>query len=235
MRDNISTSHPKLQKLSELFLEKNRCINLSAIRDAKGVEVWHIEDSLKPWSHLDAPIFEDGDKVLDLGIGGGFPILPLAIMHPHTQFVGVDSVQKKVVACQEFAKTLDLCNTDFMADRIETLGQNPEHREAYDFVVSRALAKFPTMLEYTVPLVLPGGFVGSYLGPSALEEKQRYKDIMGMLGVQEQACIGYELFDGDKTATHYLLVMRKIKETPSKYPREMGMPKKFPLGKDEIA
>ena len=101
-------------------------------------------------------------KVADLWTGGGFPLLPLAIVNSHIEFTWIDSVGKKLKAIDEFAEQLELSNVDTLNGRAEDLGQNLDYREQFDYVVSRATAFMPTLLEFTIPLLKVWGLFIAY-------------------------------------------------------------------------
>lgn len=142
------------QKFLEIFKETNAQINLSAIRDDAGIIEKHFVDSIMLAAFFDiTEEFPDGAKVADLGTGGGFPGIPLAIITPEAEFTLIDSVAKKLKCIDDFIEKLDLTNVDTLCGRAEDIGRDPEHREYFDMVVSRATAYFPTLLEYVLPLL----------------------------------------------------------------------------------
>jgi len=99
---------PDRTNLTQVFLKKNTQLNLSAIRDEQGVLVKHIQDSLEITTLL---TFPDGAKIGDVGTGGGFPLLPLAMTNPQAKFIGIDSVKKKTIAVNEMIAELGIKNT----------------------------------------------------------------------------------------------------------------------------
>ena len=156
----------KLEKFAEIFRKKNSQINLSAIRDEADIYEKHLADSLLPLKHFNW----NNLNILDLGSGGGFPAIPLAIMYPNSQITALDSVGKKMKAVQDMADQLRLTNLKTIHGRIEQFGQNKNFREKYDLVVARALAPWTVLLEYTLPFVhIEGKFV-AYQGPAILND-----------------------------------------------------------------
>lgn len=162
-------------------------------------------------------------RVLDLGSGGGFPLLPLALTHPDISFTGMDSVGKKMKAVAAIADTCGLKNVQTIHGRFEELGQEKMLREKFDVVVARAVAPWHVLLEYALPFVKVGGRFIAYQGPEILEE-----DLGGTAHL-----LGGRIGDIHKTtlgeAQRVFVEVQKIKPTPGKYPRANGVPRKEPL------
>ncbi|HRI35935.1 MAG TPA: 16S rRNA (guanine(527)-N(7))-methyltransferase RsmG [bacterium] len=147
----------RFDRLLEAFLQKNSQINLSAIRTPEGVIEKHFADSAMLLDFI-APT---GDW-LDLGSGGGFPGLPLAILCPDVGFTLLDSVGKKTRATEEFIEVLDLPNARAIWGRAEELGKKPDHAKLYNAVVSRATAYLPKLIAWAAPFIGPGGTLYAY-------------------------------------------------------------------------
>jgi len=148
----------KFELFLKLFIEKNSQINLSAIRDEDGIIEKHFLDSLILSKYLKLKW-----KVLDLGTGGWFPGIPLKIIDKHdAEFTLLDSVGKKITAVNEFSEKLDLENIEWIQGRAEEMWQDKKYRWTYDYIVSRSVAYFPTLLEYTIPLLKVWGTFVSY-------------------------------------------------------------------------
>ena len=152
------------EKFLELFLAKNQVVNLSAIRDADGVYEKHFIDSL-----IVNRLFPLYGRVLDIGSGGGFPGIPLAITHPHCEFVLLDSIGKKTVAMREFVEALGLQGVISVQARAEQLGQEDMYHGEFDWVVSRATAYLPRLIEWSVPFLRRKGSMLLYKLPSEEE------------------------------------------------------------------
>lgn len=209
-------------QLVQLFLEWNAKINLSAIRDEAGVREKHIVDSLLATEFVN---FEY-KRVLDIGAGGGFPTLPLAIACPTAEITALDSVGKKMKVVQAMADELGLDNVKTIHGRIEDYGQNAKYREKFDIVTARALAPWPVLLEYALPFVRIGGVFVAYQGPQIREDLKTYKHLEQKLGgkilkMHETALSGAE---------RLIVVVKKIKPTAKRFPRENGLPRQKPLG-----
>lgn len=213
-------NYEKLSHFVEIFLEKNKVINLSAIRDEEGTWEKHIYDSLAA-----APLIREiqPKKVLDMGTGGGFPTIPLSICFPEKKFYPVDSVQKKLKVVGEFAAELERDNVCPLVGRAEELGRDKKLRERFPMVVTRAFAKFSPLLEMTMPFLKKKGVLLAYRGPDNDVNDEVLIDHFGGL-LQEKIC--YTLPSGDKREIWKII---KLEETSSRYPRRTGTPKKEPI------
>ncbi|MCH8518179.1 16S rRNA (guanine(527)-N(7))-methyltransferase RsmG [Candidatus Gracilibacteria bacterium] len=163
-------------------------------------------------------------RVADLGTGGGFPGIPLAIVAPQAEFTLIDSVAKKLKCIDEFAEKLELDNIETLVGRAEEIGQNPEYRESFDLVTSRATAYFPTLLEYTLPLLKVGGVFAAY----KLTDKEEFasmKKALIRLGGKILKIKNYEI-DGQERS---IVFIEKITKTHAKYPRKVGIPLQNPI------
>ena len=163
-------------------------------------------------------------KVADMGTGWGFPWIPLAIVHPNCDFTLMDSVGKKVKCVEEFARELNLNNVETYTGRAEDIGQDKNHREQYDFVTSRATAYFPTLLEYTIPLLKVGWVFAAYKLDDK-EELKTTKKALHRLWAKILKVKNYTLADQKRT----IVLIEKISKTHNKYPRKVGIPLKSPL------
>jgi len=213
-----------IDKFTDLFIEKNKVINLTKINNREEFLIKHILDSLL----IDKYIKIQPDmQIADLGTGGGLPGIPLAILHPKVRFTLIDSVQKKIRCIEEFASQLKLSNVIGLSDRLEILGHNKKYREAFDIVLARALAPLPVLLELAVPLVKTGGIFVAMKGPGYLEEISNADNAMRELKIGMPKIEKYEL--PEVLGTHYLLMFKKDKSAPNAYPRRIGIPSKHPL------
>jgi 16S rRNA (guanine527-N7)-methyltransferase len=226
-REGVKINEAKYNKMNqfvEILMEKNKYLNLTRITSEEEVWVKHIFDSLIPTRFLK---LKKDMKVMDLGTGGGIPGIPMAILYPSVDFVLVDSVNKKCDAIKEFVKELKLRNVKVICARAEELGRNPEHRDQYDIVLSRALARLSILIEYCVPLIHLYGIVGAFKGPDYVEELMRSRNAIAKLHA-EQPKVSYYKLPGGMGSRSFIQITKK-RVTPDVYPRAVGVPKKSPL------
>ena len=222
--DITESQFEKLYDFIELLKEKNKNLNLTSISDDKDIWIKHIFDSLMVLNFLQ---INPEMKIVDLGTGGGFPGIPLAILFPEAEFLLVDSVEKKIKAVQEFVDELGLKNVKTLIDRAETLGQNIIYREQYDVVLSRAVAVLPALMELTTPLLKVNGYLFAYKGRDYVIEVAESKNASEELGVSHPEVFHYHL--PEDMGERAILEIKKNKSTPEKYPRKIGKPTKRPL------
>lgn len=207
-----------------MLVEWNEKFNLTAITDPRDIIIQHFLDSI---SVLGLGFMTDGMSILDMGTGAGFPGIPIKIMLPDTKLVLVDAVQKKTVFLSEVVKELKLNDVEVIHGRVEDLGREAGRREAFDAVVSRAVAELRVLLEYCFPFIRTGGYFAAYKGPAAAEESKNALNALKVLGGDTMSMEKVEVPYSDRT--HILVTAKKIKQTPKQYPRSAGKPKKSPL------
>ncbi len=215
----------------ERLLEKNKVMNLTAITEPDEIIIKHFYDSLTAASVpeiLDG--LQSGAKVFDLGTGAGFPGVPLKISFPMIDITFCDSVMKKLSFVSDFLEEAFEGGSHLLHLRAEDAGADCEHRGKYDIVVSRAVANLSTLLEYCLPLVKTGGYFVSYKGAAS-------KELSDEISASQNACrvLGGMLFKNESLVLPFdmggrsLIIFKKEKETPRKYPRKAPLPKKDPL------
>jgi len=166
-------------------------------------------------------------EILDLGTGGGFPLLPLALCFPGCSFVGMDATQKKVAAVERIAQTMELENVRLVAGRAEELGHDPDHRERYDLVLARAVAAINTLIELTAPFAKVGGHIVLWKSMNISTELEESLLARAELSCHLEQKFEYEL--PENFGKRQLLIFTKAHKTADKYPRSTGTPKKKPL------
>lgn len=187
----------KLEAFVDLFQEYNQHTNLSAIRERENIWQKHVVDSLMPMK------FEKlNGNILDIGTGGGLPGIPLAIAYPASEIMLLDSVGKKVKACDHFIAELELQNAHTLHGRAEKLAQEKTYTKSYDVVVSRATAYLPTILAWAEHFLKPGGKIILYKSPSA-EELADGEAAAGQIGLQLAREHSYELGDQERKLLVY--------------------------------
>lgn len=202
----------------------NQRINLTTITDPDEVRIRHFLDSLSLAAVVD---FVDGAQVMDVGTGAGLPGLALAICFPQIHVVLNDATGKKLRFCQHVIDTLKLTNVSTLHARAEEAGQMKAHRERYDLVVARAVARLPGLVEYLLPLATVGGLCIAMKGQTAYVEAEDASEAIRVLGGQLDDIIEIDLPDVDDP--HYLVLINKIRPTPRAYPRRPGIPTREPL------
>ena len=216
----------KLEKYMEGILSWNEKVNLTNITDPAEFRIKHNADSLMC---VDFPEFRSAKNVIDVGTGGGFPGIPLAVYAPDKNFTLLDSLNKRLKIIDELAGSLDISNITLVHGRAEDIAKTKEHREKYDLCVSRAVSNLATLSEYCLPFIKVGGYLLAYKGPGAEQEAEdaaKALKILGgrLVGIRETTMEEYGL-------DHRILVIEKVRNTPKTYPRKAGTPLKDPLGK----
>ena len=209
----------------ELLVEWNEKINLTAITELEEVYLKHFYDSITLAVSMD--LKDKAYSICDVGAGAGFPSIPLKIVFPELKVSIVDSLNKRSKFLNLLAEALELDNVHFYHDRAETFGQNKAHRENFDIVTARAVARLNVLAELCIPLVKKGGHFVALKAAKSEEEVTEAKKAIATLGgklISEQEVS--LPFSEDK---RYIVTIEKKKETPNKYPRKPGTPNKKPL------
>lgn len=208
----------------DAILEKNQHINLTAITERDDFIRKHYIDSLLC---VTSEEFRNSDEIIDVGTGGGFPGVPLAIAFPDKEFVLIDSLNKRIRIINELCEALGISNVTTVHGRAEELARRKDLREHFDLCVSRAVANMSTLAEYCLPFVRVGGSFIAYKGPDCERELQdslkALKILGGKLSREESPAFQGISFD------HKLIFVSKTTETRSKYPRKAGTPSKEPI------
>ncbi len=213
-----------MKKISQAFRQENAKVNLSSFSDEKSVWEKHILDSLEGIEFLQGEyVVAEKPRILDFGTGGGFPALPIAAMVPDADVCAMDSVGKKVRAVTNIAVATGLTNIHAFQVRGEEAARNPKYRESFDVVCARAAAKFPVLLEIISPFLRVGGLLISYRGPEADVDDIPLAEKLHLELVTKKE---YELPGGEQRS---IWVFRKTKPSENRFPRETGVPKKYPL------
>lgn len=217
---NFATEHlaARFAELTDRLLEYNAKVNLTAITDPEEIILRHYADCLKA-----ADAFPQGATVLDVGCGGGFPSLPLAIARPDLTVTGLDSTAKKLVFVESAAKAMSL-SLSTVAGRAEELAHG-NMRERFDVVTARAVASLNVLAEWCMPFLKVGGTMIALKGSGGKEELAQAKNALAVLGGGKVSFAEYMLSDMGRS----LVQIEKIKPTPIQYPRPNGKIMKKPL------
>ena len=216
-----SSGIPSLLRYGELLLEKNKVMNLTAITEPADVASLHFLDSAALLALADLK----GKTVVDVGTGAGFPGMPLKILEPSIRMTLLDSLGKRITFLQEVCDDLGLTDVQCVHTRAEEF--TAEHRQSFDFAVSRAVANLSMLCELCLPLVKPGGYFLSMKSVESNEELNAAKRAIQTLGGQVKRTADYQIPGTD--VTHRVIFIKKVAETPKKYPRPFAKIKKNPL------
>lgn len=200
------------------LIEWNEKMNLTAITEEE--EIWekHFYDSIVPFANLEF------QSLCDVGSGAGFPGIPVKIVNPSISLTIIEPLQKRCRFLQEVVEQLQLDNVQIICARAEDHAK--DHRESFDVVSARAVARLPILLELCVPFVKINGMMVALKGKQGQEEFAEAQEAMRVLGIE---CIKEETFDvGPAKRINYYF--KKVRSTPKKYPRVYGQIKKRPIG-----
>lgn len=215
-----------VQRFVALLLSANQRLNLTRLIEPAEVARLHLLDALAALPILDSI---GGDDRIDLGSGGGVPAIPLAMARPAERWTLVDSVGKKATVLREMVRELGLQNVTVLAERAETLGHDPLHRELHQVVTARACAALPVLAELALPLLHVGGHLLAWKGPLAEDDDEirRGRLALAEIGAGKPRIVepGLEALGG-----HRFVVATKERETPARFPRRPGEPARRPLG-----
>jgi 16S rRNA (guanine527-N7)-methyltransferase len=212
----------QLMKYKDLLLEWNSRMNLTAIEEDRDVIVKHFIDSFSILPFLK----NSGERLVDVGTGAGFPGIPVKIAFESTDVLLLDSLDKRITFLKTVIGELGLTGIGALHSRAEEAGANAALRESFDISTARAVANLPVLLEYCMPLVKPGGMFIAMKGSSTeeLDSSKKALDLLGG-GLEEVRELTLPFSDIKRN----LIIIRKLRQTPTKYPRKSGKPSKEPL------
>ncbi len=206
-----------------IIVQTNKVMNVTRIVDARDAIVKHFADCL-----LLADLIPNGEfSLIDIGCGGGFPAIPLAIARKSLQITAIDSTTKKVDFVNSAAKRLGLSNVCAVSARAEEFVDGK--RETFDFCTSRAVARLNMLVELTIPYVKVGGKFLAMKAAAVQEELDEAAGGIKKLGGKCSDTLIFKLIDGDEAYQRGIVVIDKVEKTPSNFPRTFGQIKKKPL------
>lgn len=208
--------YEQFQKYFELLAEWNEKMNLTAITDESGVALKHFADSLSLLNFVDIP---QNSSLADVGTGAGFPGVVLKIARPDIKLTLIDSLNKRLVFLGEVCAQLDI-EAELIHSRAEDGARDEKLRESFDFAVSRAVARMNVLSEYCLPYVKVGGAFCAMKGAQANEEFKESLNAINTLGGKLENKYFFEL--PENGGERAIAVVRKVKNTPQKYPRQSG-------------
>ena len=214
----------KLMGYMHGIISWNEKVNLTNITEEDEFIEKHYIDSLLLWN---SESFKKADKIIDVGTGGGFPGVPLAILYPEKEFVLLDSLKKRLNIIDSLTDELGINNVITFHGRAEDAARLPEYRAGFDLAVSRAVANLSTLSEYCIPFVKVNGFFISYKAGKGLEEIENSDSCMKALGSKIVKVDEFQLPGED--SLRVLIKIKKCKGTSKAYPRKAGIPSRSPL------
>lgn len=205
-----------------LLIEWNKKINLTTIIEPKEIIIKHFVDCGTILKYL-----KDGENVIDIGTGAGFPGIPVKILNENLNVTLVDSLNKRINFLNEVCIALDLKNIELIHSRAEDLAKNKSYRENFDKSVSRAVANLTTLAEYDLPFIKKGGQMIAMKGFEIDEELQNAEKAINILGGKIKEVNKFTLIDTDNKRS--IVLIDKVKPTPKQFPRKAGKPLKEPI------
>lgn len=212
----------QLLRYKDILKEWNEKINLTAIEEDREIIIKHFIDSIS----IVPFIKKHESKTIDVGTGAGFPGIPLKVVLKSLDVTLLDSLDKRVKFLNEVILQLKLSGISAVHGRAEDFGANPVYREKFDIAVARAVANLPVLLEYCLPFVKLDGIFIAMKGSSTDEVKES-KKALEILGGKVEEVKEFTLPFSDHKRN--IIIVRKLRQTPTKFPRKAGKPSKEPL------
>lgn len=212
----------RLDKYAEMLVKTNESFNLTAITEPDDMTIKHFADCLSLFGFVDFP---QGAKIIDVGTGAGFPGLVLLLTRPDLKLTFLDSTKKKLGFIESAVNEFGL-DARFLHSRAEEAGQDSQFRERFDFVTARAVANLTNLSEYCLPFVKKDGLFISMKSESADKEINDAKKAVKLLGGKIEKDI---IFNLSENMPRRIVLLRKISQTPTKYPRPSAKIAKNPL------
>ena len=222
---NLTLTEEQIEKFynyMNLLIEWNKKINLTAIVEPKDIILKHFIDSLTIVKYI-----KEGETIIDVGTGAGFPGIPLKIAREDLKITLADSLNKRINFLNEVINKLDLKNIETIHTRAEELGKNKKYREKFDIATSRAVANMSTLSEYLIPFIKVKGRCICMKSSDIDTELENAKKAINILGCKIESKDKFDLPNSDLGRS--VIILRKVKNTPSKFPRKAGTPAKEPI------
>lgn len=202
----------RLRIYAKALIEWNEKINLTAITEPTEVVYKHFYDCILFLKNIE---IKEGARIVDVGTGAGFPGMVLKIVRPDIQLTLLDSLNKRLVFLEDVLKRVGL-DAELLHSRAEETGSNKEYRESFDIATARAVAPMNVLCEYCLPLVKKDGVFVAMKGPGITEENENAKNALKLCG-GEIVSVYTETLTGSEQRNFCLV--KKISQTPTKYPR----------------
>lgn len=207
-----------------LLVEWNEKMNLTGITERDAVYEKHFFDSASLSFFVN---MSNVRNIADIGSGAGFPSIPLKICFPHLKVMIVDSLNKRIQFLTHLKDQLQLEDVLCIHGRAEDVAQLPAHRDGYDLVTARAVARLNVLNEFCLPFVRKGGLFAAMKGSQSDEEVREasysLKELKSKIKSQHQLSLPNE------QSERHIVLIEKLDATPRKYPRKAGTPLKQPL------
>ncbi|MGL4772129.1 MAG: 16S rRNA (guanine(527)-N(7))-methyltransferase RsmG [Clostridium sp.] len=222
--DLTQEQYDRFIKYMRLVQEWNNKVNLTAITEDDEFIQKHFIDCIKAFK---CDELKKASTLIDVGTGAGFPGLPIAIMREDLKVTLLDSLNKRINFLNLVVRELGLKNVTTIHSRAEDGAKEGNLRQKFDISTSRAVANMTVLSEFCIPYVKVGGHFLALKGPLVDEELMESKNAIRILGgnLVEVKEVSVENTD----LRHNLVLIKKVKDTPSAYPRKAGMVTKKPL------
>lgn len=220
------TQWRQFEQYYEQLAEWNQKMNLTAIENRDDVYIKHFYDSIS------LSFFVSLDQVqtlADIGSGAGFPSIPLKIVYPHLRITIIDALNKRITFLRHLVETLKLDQVECIHARAEDAARLKEHRDAYEVVTARAVARMNVLNELCLPFVKPSGIFVAMKGSQAPQELEEAQASFRLLGAQLEQVHRFLL--PSEQAERHIIIVRKKTHTPKRFPRKAGEPARHPLRK----
>lgn len=224
-----------LEAYRDMLASASQHFNLTTVRDPEAIEVRHLIESLAfsrlllQCGLLPGGIGGTGSSppdVIDIGSGAGLPGIPLQIAFPDARVTLLESLTKRCVFLQQVVDTLHLDNARVLDGRAEDFGRDPRYRESFDLVIARAVAPMPVLIEYALPFLRTGGSLAATKGSATVSELAESATALAELGGEHVSTLPFEPPGG---MAQSVIIVRKVRSTPERYPRRAGIPTKRPI------
>lgn len=216
-------ANENLEKYAQMMLRYNEFMNLTAITEPDEIREKHFLDSI---TLLLSEKITEGCSLIDIGAGAGFPSIPVKIVREDICLTMLDSLNKRINFLNDVVAEIGLNNAKAIHMRAEEGGKNKELREKFDVATARAVADLSVLSEYALPFVKVGGYFVAMKGNAPKEELEGAKKAIREMGGEVESVKEVALPSG---INHSLVIIRKVVQTPSKYPRKAGTPSKAPI------
>lgn len=208
--------YSKLDIYADFLVEYNKNVNLTAITEPTEMLIKHFADSILLCRYVDIPL---NASIIDVGTGAGFPSVPLKLYRPDLKITLLDSLNKRITFLSMLCEKLEI-DAELIHGRAEDISKKPEYREKFDISCARAVANMSLLSELCIPFVKVGGFFVAMKGPS--EDVSVGYNAVKLLGGNVVSETDYELADEERR----VILVNKISQTPTKYPRNSSQIKK---------